>query len=55
MEWVCFGILKSNTMILYSKSTGRLNAKMIIQVFLSDFLIQAMILGLLLIQDMRFR
>ena len=46
---------KRNTMILYSKSTGRLNAKTIIQVYLSDFLIQAMIPGLLLIQDMRFR
>ena len=49
------GLLKSNTMILYSKLTGRSNAKMIIRVFLSDFPIQAMILGLLLIQDMRFR
>ena len=37
------------------KIDWRVNTKTIIQVYLLDFLIQAMILGLLLTKDMRFK
>ncbi|HET7391153.1 MAG TPA: hypothetical protein VFJ51_10050 [Nitrososphaeraceae archaeon] len=41
-EWDCSGMLKKCMATLFSKLTGKFNAKTIIQAYLSDFLIQTL-------------